>query len=542
MRRICFTVIIALFAGQAFAQDAAVLIGTERYRNFDHVENGSAVVQSKSAMEDAGYAVSVLRDDSIGKIHDALGMFLTKGQTADRLVVAMSGRFVTDGLRTWYLPAKAKKPTLFSIGTEGVSVDSVMDALAQTPEQALLLLGSSPLDLGDDYDQVLRSGVGKLNVPDGVTVMSLRPNDLRDVIEKIVTRPGGDVMDVANRNRRVTVMGFAPDKLILQNEPTASSAAARALELLQWETAREIDTVDEYQSYIVRYPYGKFVPQARVLIEEIRTEPYRSERLAEEEMELSRDERRQVQSNLSVLGYDTRGIDGIWGKGSRRAIVNWQQKNGFRQTSYVNDEQLLRIDAQAMRRTAQIEAEAERQQEIEARRDRIFWEETGDTGGEAGLRAYLDRFPDGIFADQAKLALKQLENSKLRQAADVDRDAWNAARLQNSETAYLDYLREQPTGAFRKEAAERIEAIRKSNDRGSDDKVAIAAENALGLTNLARRLIEARLTVLGHDPGLVDGSFDSEARRAIRRFQQSRGMPATGYLDQIAVVQLLVKN
>jgi peptidoglycan hydrolase-like protein with peptidoglycan-binding domain len=56
---------------------------------------------------------------------------------------------------------------------------------------------------------------------------------------------------------------------------------------------------------------------------------------------------------------------------------------------------------------------------------------------------------------------------------------------------------------------------------------------------IARLLIEQRLTQLGDDPGAVDGTFDEATRRALRRFQRARDLPATGYVSQATMARLL---
>ncbi|MGL6210395.1 MAG: peptidoglycan-binding domain-containing protein, partial [Paracoccaceae bacterium] len=66
-----------------------------------------------------------------------------------------------------------------------------------------------------------------------------------------------------------------------------------------------------------------------------------------------------------------------------------------------------------------------------------------------------------------------------------------------------------------------------------------ATEDALGLSELARTLIEGRLEALELRPGPPDGVFDAETRRAIRRFQKLRNLDVTGYLDQTTMVSLL---
>jgi peptidoglycan hydrolase-like protein with peptidoglycan-binding domain len=55
-------------------------------------------------------------------------------------------------------------------------------------------------------------------------------------------------------------------------------------------------------------------------------------------------------------------------------------------------------------------------------------------------------------------------------------------------------------------------------------------------------LIEQRLDALGLKPGEIDGEFDKSTRRAIRRYQQSRDIPVTGYLSQQTVVRILADS
>ena len=57
-----------------------------------------------------------------------------------------------------------------------------------------------------------------------------------------------------------------------------------------------------------------------------------------------------------------------------------------------------------------------------------------------------------------------------------------------------------------------------------------------------RRLIEDRLSKLGLRPGEVDGVFDDRTRRAIRRYQEARNVPVTGYLNQQTVVRIMADS
>ncbi len=197
-------------------------------------------------------------------------------------------------------------------------------------------------------------------------------------------------------------------------------------------------------------------------------------------MNLTRNERRAIQRNLTLLGYNTRGVDGIFGQGSRGAIRNWQQQNGYAQTSFLTTEQINRLDAQASRRAAEIEAEEERARAEAEQLDRDYWEETGANGSASGARAYLQRYPEGIFADRARSALAEADNSQAQ-----------------------------------------------------------AREDALNINSTLRRLIESRLASLGFNPGPVDGRFNGATRRAIRDYQAARNLTATGFIDQPTLARLL---
>ena len=55
----------------------------------------------------------------------------------------------------------------------------------------------------------------------------------------------------------------------------------------------------------------------------------------EAELRLSRDQRRAIQAGLTRQGFDTRGVDGIFGRGTRAAITAWQRANDAQPTGYL---------------------------------------------------------------------------------------------------------------------------------------------------------------------------------------------------------------
>ena len=541
MRKLLMTTTLSLWGTVGFA-DSALLLGVERYAVLDRVTGAAGMVAAEDDLAAVGFDVRALANGATTDIAQLMQDFVTDASDADRIVIGLSGAFVTDGMRNWLLPVDAEAPGLFLLGG-AVSVESVMSVMASAPGKSVLVLGYDTGDSGA-YGPFVQAGIDGLEVPQGITVVTGPVSDAAAVV-RAMAEPGTDLIEIVAQNRRLALAGFAPASLVIvpadvtpvapapDTTPTEAEAAA---ETALWEGAQALDTADAYRNYLTRYPDGEYAQEAEALILEISTEPNRSDRLAEERLSLSREARRAIQRNLTILNFDPRGIDGIFGPGTRAAITNWQQENGFSQTSYLTNEQITRLDGQAARRAAELEAEAERARAEKEQLDRAFWAETGAQGDEPGYRAYLERFPDGVFAAQATEQLAAIEESKRQQAAAEDRAAWDRAIDANTVEAYQSYLATFPQGAFIAEANARIEGLRApepSND------AAIAAENALGLDGITLRLIEARLAQIGLEPGDVDGGLDQDSRRAIRNFQSDRDLTVSGYLNEETIVRLL---
>jgi peptidoglycan hydrolase-like protein with peptidoglycan-binding domain len=534
----------------ATAESLALILGTERYDLLDRVPRAEDVVDAGDSLEDLGFRVIALADGRADSTTEALSAFLQAAPEAERVLVVLSGRFASDGTRTWYLTADSPAPGILSLG-DAIPVDSILQVLARAQGRAVLMLGREA-DGDTVFDPWLREGIGDLSIPQGVTVLSGEPREVSRFLADSITLRGGDLAELVIDNGRIRADGFLPSgfRFVPEDaqpeiEPSPEDpqdTASQAVQDALWEGTQALDTVEAYQNYLERFPTGANADAAKAAITAIRSEPNREYRLAEEALGLGREQRREIQRNLTLLSFNTRGIDGIFGNATRNAIINWQQQNGFEQTSYLSAEQIARIEAQAARRAVQLEAEAARQQQIAAEADRGFWEETGARGDEAGLRTYLNRYPDGLFAEIAIDDLSAIEAAKRDEAAAEDRSAWDAARDENTVPAYRAYLRNFPEGAFRTEAEQRIDQIRADDVDATSREAARAEERALGLTQPTARSVEARLEQLGLNPGTVDGDFDQRTRRAIRNYQRDRELTVTGFLNEATLVRLLADS
>jgi peptidoglycan hydrolase-like protein with peptidoglycan-binding domain len=105
--------------------------------------------------------------------------------------------------------------------------------------------------------------------------------------------------------------------------------------------------------------------------------------------------------------------------------------------------------------------------------------------------------------------------------------------------AYQEYLSVYPEGEFVGEAQARIAALTEEQEIAPELEAAQAAEAALELNALTRRLVELRLGQMGLSPGVIDGTFDDDTRRAIRRYQTNSEVDGIGYLNEATLVRLL---
>lgn len=499
----------------------------------------------ETAFEDRGAEVSLsIRADG-DAMRDAFRGFANGlDATTSDIGVLLTGRFVSTIAGTYLLPDGMDAPTLAEVLTDGFPLDTVYAVAAEYPGQALIVLGE--IDGEGDVPDGLSATVPLNDIPQGVTVAIGSAGDAARFVSRLSMATGEDILPLA-RAEGLSLTGFVPRTLplfagtdVTLPQITPDVPNDRSVEdATAWDRAVAADTEAGYDTYLAAFPEGRFAGEARQRLATIRSEPFYREKQVESDLSLSRDARREIQRDLSLLGYNTRGIDGIFGRGTRGAVTAWQTANGLTASGYLGADQIARLDAQAERRAAELEEEARQRQAQLERQDRTFWSETGAQGDEAGFRAYLKRFPDGIYAEDAQDRLEAIEDQRRAQAEGEDRRRWQIARETDTEAGYRAYLAERPNGAFVEEARARIDYFANNSEQIALQDRAQSDEAALGLNAAARRLAEARLADLGLKPGAVDGTFDEDARRAIRRYQDARKLRVSGYLDQATVVRLM---
>lgn len=298
----------------------------------------------------------------------------------------------------------------------------------------------------------------------------------------------------------------------LDRYPTGlySAAAKARLEALGpaqsdrdlWAEAAAANTAAAYEDYLARYPRGEYAEAAQRRLAELRPapapqpapapepvpqpapprapeiqqprevvaprQPSQAE-LTESRLGLSRGDRVTIQRRLNALGYSTGGADGVFGSRSRSAIRGWQQRNGYAVTGYLTAAQLGTLRAQAGAATPSRDQQ-----------DRAYWQQTGARGGARNLRAYLDRYPNGIYARTARQRLAAALDRDIPRDEREDR-AWNRARQLDTVPSYTQYLQNWPRGEHAEQARQRRNRLINQGQMGN---------GVIGLDTIIRELVK----------------------------------------------------
>ncbi|WP_158234161.1 peptidoglycan-binding domain-containing protein [Oceaniglobus indicus] len=554
------TGVLAVWTSIAQAEDVAMIV-----TNATEGEAAAAMLAASDRLDDAGVAVVSGTGRDSDQMRAMLGQVEQMAPSADGLAIFLSGRFVHSRTETFFLPKGAESAGLSALGRDSLPLSSVLALLAQVPGRAVLGLAPEPQER-TDLGRYLADGPGDLDLPQGVTLVIGTAPDMARLIRGAVAVRGASLVQRAEDIDGLTVSGFAPRGLAFlpadgetasgadidalrrradraeaeasQQREAALAARARlaAADARLWQAARDDDDAPGYRRYLDAFPDGDHAAAARRALNQIRDEPLRGARLTEEALKLSRDQRRRIQRDLTALDFNTRGVDGIFGNGTRTAIRSWQELRDLPVTGYLDAPQIRRLRAEATERANAEAAKQERERAERLREERQFWRRNGAGGGEAGLRRYLERYPEGEFAREARQALAGIEAERTSQA---ERLAWRDATQRNTIEGYRSFLRDFPDSSYGDNARARLRGL---EGQGGDTKKAEAEENALGLTPILRRTVEMRLKAMGIDPGPVDGVFDRQTRQAIRLYQQNAQLAQTGYMNRETAVRLLADS
>ena len=536
-------VVLALgLAAPVQAADVALVIGNRTHLVQPALPEAAQVRDAIEALRAAGFTVLSGKNQTADAMNGLAARFRDAAGAADHLVIVLAGHLASSPRDGWLLGADAALVDGFTVGGQGLSLGGLMDIAAAHPGAALVAIGQSGTapQLGSD----LSAGPGDMNVPQGVTLVQGPTAGVMRFLSRGALVPGQSLgAALATAPTGVTGRGFVSRTVAFlppgQSPASDQGTTGMDADTAYWQAVQSIGTLEALQTYPVRFPHGRYLSEANRMITDLRAAPERRARAAEDALKLNREARRQIQRNLSILGFNPRGIDGIFGRGTRAAISAFQGRNGFDETGYLSGNQISVLKSRAEARARKLEEEARLRQEEQDRQDAAWWRNSGRDGTEAGLRDYLERYPDGLYSQVARERLQAIEARKRQDAEVQERTDWDAAESVGTAQAYRQFLAAYPNSAFADLARDRLNALQEDESSKAEREQAQAQESRVTGNPVMRLLVEDRLKSLGLKPGGVDGTFDDDTRRAIRKFQKTRKIPVTGYVTQQTLVQLL---
>lgn len=138
---------------------------------------------------------------------------------------------------------------------------------------------------------------------------------------------------------------------------------------------------------------------------------------------MSKDDRRAAQRALNASGFNAGGADGVFGKGTRRAIRDWQTFNGYQATGILTPPEYAALTGDGA--SALIFGDPG---------DDKAWRDARALDDARAYRNYLNRYPGGAHAREAQ---ERLERKQLVAAR---RDREKALRLNRNQRREVEEL------------------------------------------------------------------------------------------------------
>lgn len=589
--------------GWAWAEDAALVIGNAKY---DHAPKALAAEAdaraAAEALEKAGYEVTLGVNLSRVKMRAAMDEFARDAEDAEKVVIFFSGHAMRMNGQTFLAPVDFRPVGPVSVAFDGAPFAALQALAAEKGEGSIIFLDGAQLD-GFDATDYAEPGIAPISAEKGARVVSAaapgwairRSSEGRSKFGKAVTDhflAAGVAYPEALEKAGDAVWSTGADgPLILVDAAAEAESSGDGVELAFWRSVEAGGTEADYRAYLSRYPNGLFaaIAQNRVKAastdpEDRRSQPNRQKTAAEiaaegeASLNLGREERRRIQGDLTALGYDTRGVDGIFGRGTRGAIRGWQEAEGETATGFLTADQIakLRDDAKAeiARQEARKAEQARLSAEEAAAEEAAFWERTQQVNTVGAYQRYLRRYPEGKNAGEAtrilnrvqreqeeaiweeakrvdtaaaydryldlypngrwqEIAQRRLEARRADQAPQDDEAAFRAAADEGTARAYADFFRAYPDSRFAEEARRRNTALKEEAYQRREARLNLSGDDWRG--------IGQRLQALGFRVGAISASPTNDLRRAIFNYRRSRGLPEHNYVDE-DFINLLVRE
>lgn len=207
--------------------------------------------------------------------------------------------------------------------------------------------------------------------------------------------------------------------------------------------------------------------------------------------------------------------------------------------------------------------------------ENLLWESAQRSNLGADYQAYLDAYPDGIYAPMARNRIASLAHApepttgSARDASAPKPDKlaqenllWESAQRSNLGADYQAYLNTYPNGIYAPMARNRIASLTNAPEPAAGRVVPLVpqappfapptalraevgtmeTEKSLSLGPAEIRELQQRLTALALDAGPATGALDDQTRSAIGQWQTRHGLLSTSWLGPLQLAALRAES
>lgn len=115
--------------------------------------------------------------------------------------------------------------------------------------------------------------------------------------------------------------------------------------IVRWQKAND----QPQTGYVTQSQVTRIAAQAKNRTPQTPSQPAVQSDAALEEslLQLSKGEKREVQLRLTLLGYNTQGTDGVFGRNTRAAIARWQGDHAWKDSGYLTADQVRELSRES---------------------------------------------------------------------------------------------------------------------------------------------------------------------------------------------------
>lgn len=350
--------------GQA-QKRVALVIGNAVYQGAPALRNPVNDARAMSnALNGLGFEVIEVTDATQKEMNRAITTFGSKLNADTAALFFYAGHGLQVKGKNYIVPVDAQIDSESAVSTEAVSIDAVLDQLNVSPVSIVILDACRNNPFERSFRKMGDGGLAQMDAPkgsfiayatapgktaaDGVGKNGLFTQELlkqintpgltlESVFKRVrsnVASQSGDAQMPWDSSSMTGEFYFKPskDSQVPSLEPIPSPAHVKSNEEIEqdsWESARNSNDIDAIKEYIIQYPNGRFVGQAKIIIATLKKSSGQTQQLTEAGQQ-------QIQQAEAPKGFVSQGGLTWMPINSSRRYRYWAEANAYCNNTAIN--------------------------------------------------------------------------------------------------------------------------------------------------------------------------------------------------------------